>query len=143
MKKCSRAIIKINDDYVFVKRIKVKDNNKIEYYTTVGGHLDNDEETFENALKREVYEELGTKCIYNEFVLELYNKDLDKLERFYNVKLEDNNFTHGSGPEFTETNFEKYGSYEIIRINKNKIINYNILPLEIKELLIGKGKNDV
>ena len=142
MKKCARAIIKIEEEFVFIKRIKIKENKRIEYYTTVGGHLDNDEETYLDALKREIYEETGSKCIESEFIIELYSEDLDKLERFYNVKLDNNKFTQGNGPEFTNINFEKYGSYEIVRINKDELQNYNILPIEIKNLLIKNNKND-
>ena len=142
MKKCARAIILIEDEYVFIKRNKIRDGKKIEYYATVGGHLDTNEETYEEALKREVFEELGVNCIEYDFTFELNNIDLDKIERFYNVKLDDNNFTHGDGPEFTNINFEKYGSYEVVKINKDDINKYNILPIEIKKMLIENNEKD-
>ena len=143
MNKCARAIILIDNEYVFIKRVKIKNGKRVEYYATVGGHIDNDEESYEEALKREVFEELGVNCLNYEFNLELFNTDLNKLERFYNVKLDNNNFTHGNGPEFTNINFEKYGSYEVVSINRRELYKYNILPIEIKNLLIENTKNDV
>ncbi len=131
MKKCARAIILIDNEYIFIER---KKKDKETYYATVGGHLD-EGETFEEALYREVYEELGVKCISHKLLFELESIEISKIERFYSVKLESNKFSHGNGPEFTDVDFNKYGSYEIVRINKNNIDNYNIVPLKVKEYL--------
>lgn len=135
MNKCARAIICIDNEYVFIKRIREKNGQLIEYYATVGGHIDNDE-TYEEALYREVYEELGVTVKSFEFVIELNCIEMNKVERFYKVELNNNNFTKGNGPEFTNINFERYGSYEVVRIKKDEICNYNILPYKIKEYIM-------
>lgn len=136
MRKCARAIICIEDEYVFIKRVRNVDGKIFEYYVTVGGHLDGNE-SHEEALYREVFEEIGVNVKSYEFLKEIECEDMNKIEKFYLVELENNDFTHGNGPEFSNVNFEKYGSYEIVKIPKNKISNYNILPDYIKNSILN------
>lgn len=143
MKQTARAIIKENNEYVFIRREKfLNGKSKKVYYTTVGGHVE-DNETFEETCIREIYEELGLTVEIESLLLELYNSDLDKYEKFYNVKIIEGVLGTGTGPEFTNIDVEKYGKYEIVKINKNDICNYNILPIEIKNILINEKNVEI
>jgi len=140
MKNTARAIIKINDNYVFMKREK-KINNEIKiFYATVGGHLEKNE-SFEDACIREVYEELGINVEIDSLFYEEENTDLNKYEKFYNVKYISGELGTGKGEEFTNIDIDKYGKYEVGFINKNELSNYNILPTTVKDKLIKETNN--
>lgn len=125
---------------VTIKRQKFKNGKMIkEYYTLPGGHVENDE-SFEEAVKREVLEELNAHITINEKLLSLYNEDLNRDEEFFICNLINENevIEKGNGPEWTNPDIEKYGSYEIVYIKVKGINDYNILPPQIKELLIKR-----
>lgn len=140
MKNTARAIVKINDDYIFIRREKKVNNELRIFYATVGGHLDNDE-TFEEACIREVYEELGINVEIDRIFYEEYSEELDKFEKFYIVNYVSGELGTGKGEEFTNIDVEKYGKYEVVSINENELNNYNILPTTIKEKLIEEINN--
>lgn len=142
--KTARAIIETiynnKKSIVTIKRQKFKDGNIIkEYYTLPGGHIE-DNETFEEAVKREVLEELNVNIAVKEKLVALYNEDLNRDEEFFICELSNKTdvIDKGNGPEWTNIDIEKYGTYEIVYINVNNIKSYNLLPLEVKELLIKK-----
>ncbi|MDD2375846.1 MAG: NUDIX domain-containing protein [Clostridia bacterium] len=140
MKNTARAIIKINDNYIFMKREK-KVNNEIKtFYATVGGHLE-DYESFEDACIREVYEELGIIVEIDSLFHEEENIDLDKYEKFYIVNYISGDIGTGNGEEFINIDIDKYGKYEVSFINKNELSNYNILPTKVKDKLIEEINN--
>jgi len=140
MENTARAIIKMNDNYIFMRREK-KINDKIKiFYATVGGHLEQNE-SFEDACIREVYEELGIIVEIDSLFYELDNTDLDKYEKFYIVNYISGDIGTGNGEEFTNIDIEKYGKYEVSFINKNKLSDYNILPTQVKEKLIKEINN--
>jgi len=138
MKNTARAIIKMNDNYIFMRREKkINDHIKI-FYATVGGHLEK-YESFEDACIREVYEELGIIVEIDSLFYELDNTDLDKYEKFYIVNYISGDIGTGNGEEFTNIDVEKYGKYEVSYINKNELSDYNILPTQVKEKLINEN----
>lgn len=140
MKNTARAIIRIENDYIFIKREKkVNDQLKI-FYATVGGHLD-DGENFEEACIREVYEELGIHVEIDRVFYEEFNYELDKYEKFYIVNYVGGELGTGKGEEFTNIDIDKYGKYEIARININELSKYNILPTTVKEKLINENND--
>ena len=140
MKNTARAIIKFGNDYIFIKREKKVNKELKVFYATVGGHLDEGED-FEEACIREVYEELGIHVQIDRIFHEEYVYELDKYEKFYIVKYIDGELGTGKGEEFTNIDIDKYGKYEIARLNKNELVEYNILPSIIKDKLI-KEIND-
>lgn len=135
MKDTSRAIIRIDNDYIFIRREKKINNVFKVFYTTVGGHVENGE-SFEETCKREVYEELGINVEIEYMFHEDWFEEIDKHEKFYVVKYIDGQLGTGQGEEFINTDIDKYGTYKIVRINKNELANYNILPIGIKEKII-------
>ena len=140
MKNTARAIIRVNDNYIFMKREK-KVNNEIKiFYATIGGHLESDE-SFEDACIREVYEELGIIVEIDSLFYEQDNIDLNKYEKFYIVNYISGEIGTGKGEELVNIDVDKYGIYEVSYINKNELFKYNILPIEIKDKLIEEINN--
>lgn len=135
--KTARGIILVDDKIISIKRTKYK-NGKVDsiYYTFPGGHLENNE-TFEETLVREVDEELGiTINIENEYV-HIFNEELNREEKFFLCKYVDGEIGTGNGPEFTNIDYEKYGKYDIVLLDKKSLKDYNLLPLEIRDKLIN------
>ena len=102
-----------------------------------GGHLD-EGETWEEAGIREAKEELDVDIKLEELFVEEYNEDLDKEERFYFASVEKGKIKKGSGEEYKNMDIDsKYGLYEIVKINRNEMSAYNILPITVKDKLIA------
>lgn len=136
----ARGIIIINNKIVSIKRTKYKNGNvdKV-YYTFPGGHLENNE-TYEETLIREIYEELGiTVSIENEYMY-FFNEDLNRDEKFFICKYISGDIGTGNGPEFTNIDYEKYGRFDIILLDKDNLESYNLLPIEITDKLINDIK---
>lgn len=140
MEQTARAVLKIDDQYVFIKRINKPKAEYSEYFAFVGGHLEKSE-TFEEACIREVYEELGINVKIQELFYEEYNNELNRNEKFYIVEYISGKLGTGKGEEFTNFNPEKYGIYEVAKIDSDKLRDYNILPKDVKEKLIEHEDN--
>ena len=134
MEKTARAILKYNDKYILMRRKKYINGKIIEYYTTIGGHLD-DGESYEEACIREIYEELGVVAKITKLLCEYENKDLNRYEKFYWAEIESGVLGTGKGEEFCNVDFEKYGSFEIAYLDKEKIDSINLLPEFLKKYL--------
>lgn len=143
--KTARAILYINEStpnnlkgfkegYLFIKRVKKVNGERKEYYSFPGGHVDPGE-TFEQAVLRELEEELNIKCKIKKLVLKLENTEIKRSEEFYEVEYVSGILKEGEGEEFTDPDVEKYGSFEIVIIPKSEVSKYNILPVEVKEKL--------
>lgn len=140
--KTGRAIIMDkNNDIIFVKRTKYNEDmsiNKV-YYTFPGGHLEG-EETFEEATIREVYEELGVEVFIDKEFIHLFNEELNRDEIFYTAHILSGKLGTGNGPEFQNVDYTKYGKYEIVKINKKNLNEYNVLPIEVKNKILENYK---
>jgi len=137
MEKAARAVIIDGKNIITIKRTKYDEEGKIKdiYYTIPGGHLENNE-TFEEAVIREVEEEISIKIdIIKEFA-HIYNEDINKEEIFYYAKIKSGKVSCGNGPEFSNPNLKKYGKYEIKHVAIKDLSNYKILPECIKEIII-------
>ena len=144
--KTARGIIEIIHQnkkcIVSIKRTKFKDKNVIkEYYTLPGGHVE-DKERFEEALIREVKEEIDIDIKIEKLFAHIYNKDLDRDEKFFICNYKNGKIKKGNGPEWENTDYEKYGKYEIVYLEVEKLKEYNLLPLEVKEMLIKRYTNE-
>jgi 8-oxo-dGTP pyrophosphatase MutT (NUDIX family) len=139
--KTGRAIIEIEKNskkcIISIKRTKIRDGKEYIYYTLPGGHVEN-EESFEETTIREVNEELGIDIRIDEEFAHVFNKDLNKDEKFFICTYLKGTIGTGTGPEFTNYNLELYGKYDIEYIEVIKISEYNLLPIYIKNMLIEK-----
>lgn len=121
-RKSARAIIMKDDEFILIHRIKEKEGKRIEYYVFPGGGLEMGE-TYEDAVKRETFEELGIivnpqKRLYR---LEEGNRD----EMFILCKYLEGKIGTGKGPEFTSPEYSDRGQYlpETVSLDKFKEIN--------------------
>ena len=135
--KTSRAVIlnSKKDAVISIKRTKYKDGKEMNiYYTFPGGHVE-ENETYEETLKREIFEELSVEIEILRQLKLLFNDELKREEKFFLCEIKDGEVKEGNGPEFTNIDYEKYGKYEIVEIKIKDIDKYNLLPFEIKEIV--------
>ena len=143
IKKTARAVILMDDKVVLIRRKRYKNGELIkDYYVIPGGHLD-ENETFEEAVIREVKEELGIDVKINSELLHEYNNDLNIDEKFFECEYLSGKIGTGIGEEWINPNIEKYGSYEIIKTSINEINNLNLLPVNIKKVILEKYKDNI
>ena len=137
MRKATRLIIEENDNIIFIKRTKKVSGSPKVVYVLPGGMLDEGED-YETAGIREAKEELDVDIKIDSLLMEEYNEDLDKLERFYFADIISGKIKLGNGEEFKNMDINsKHGLYEIVRISKKEISAYDILPISIKDKLVA------
>lgn len=136
MKRSTRLIIEHGYHLIFIKRTKIIDGKKKEFYTLPGGNVD-ENETWEEAGIREAREELNVEVELESLLTEEVNEAVDKVERFYFAKIISGTISPGKGEEFSNPDEEKYGKYEIAKIKKSELGAYNILPESVKDMLVA------
>lgn len=121
-RKSARAIIIKDNELILIHRIKENEGKKIEYYVFPGGGLEK-EETYEEAVKREVFEELGITVNPKKRLYRLEEENRD--EMFILCQYLEGQIGTGKGPEFTLFEYSDRGQYipETISIDKLKKIN--------------------
>ena len=134
-----RGIVNYNDKIVLIHRIKTKDDGNVrDYYVTPGGKIE-ENESHEEALRREIKEELGIEIEIKDLCLELDDRDYnDSFQYFYNCNYKAGELGTGDGPEFTDKENYK-GVFEIVLVDKKEISNLNLVPEKIKEILVNNG----
>lgn len=137
MKKRIRAsaIIFVDDKLITVYREKIVDGILKKYYVIPGGGVE-ENETIEEATKREVLEEIGIEIELSDNYFYLNKEESE--EYFYIAKYKSGTIGTGTGPEFTDRDVEKYGTYEIKLVPKDEIENINLLPEEVKVYILQK-----
>jgi len=130
--RCS-AIVPYNDGIIVIQRIKGKGREKREYYTIPGGAKE-EGETIKEATIREVKEELGIDIELTNIVY-MFDAN-DQTQYFYVARYVDGEIGTGQGEEMTNIDYEKYGEYNPMVIKKEDIKNINLLPLQIKEIIL-------
>ncbi|MCX8074436.1 MAG: NUDIX domain-containing protein [Clostridia bacterium] len=135
MNSSARAIIEIDNKYIFIKRENKPNCEYKLFYTVPGGQLE-EGETFEEACVREMYEELGINIKINGLFYEEYNEDVKKIEKYFLAEYISGNIGSGTGVEFSNPDEKTYGSYKIELVEKSKIGELNILPKSIKNKLM-------
>lgn len=141
MENTARAILKINDNYIFIKRENKPNCEYDVFYSFAGGHLEKGE-SYEDACIREIKEELGIDIKVKKLYFEIQNIKLNKHEKFFIVEYISGKLGTGKGEEFVSRDQKKYGSYEIVKVNENELKSVNILPTELKLKLINDINNN-
>ena len=134
-----RGIVNYNDKIVLIHRIKTKDDGTVrDYYVTPGGKIE-ENESHEEALSREIKEELGIEIEIKDLCLELDDRDYNhSFQYFYNCNYKAGELGTGDGPEFTDKENYK-GVFEIVLVDKKEISKLNLVPEKIKEILVNNG----
>ena len=120
----SRGIIFYNGNLVTIHRIKEKDGKREEYYVFPGGGVQ-ENETIEEAVIREIKEEVGIEVNVLKRVSKLDTEN--KIEHFFLCQYLSGDIGTGTGPEFTSEDYKDRGEYmpELVDIDK---VGYKLLP---------------
>lgn len=102
------------------------------YWTTPGGALEPTDASPEDALLRELREELGAEAVIGGII---HERPLDSIrsEIFYAADLVSMDAALRDGPEFSDP---ARGSYDIERIHPHDLVGFDLLPAELKALLL-------
>jgi len=127
-----RAVIIKDNKVLTIKRTKPNET----YWVIPGGGVE-DKETNEEALVREIKEELGIDIKIDKLILELSSKKpetLNQKEHFYLCHIIGGEIGTGKGPEYKEDS--KYiGTHDIEWLNIKDLPSFDLRPEDIKELL--------
>lgn len=136
-----RGIIKNDDGIILIHRIKKNSDVEIrDYYVVPGGKMELNESE-EETVKREIFEELGIYVRVGTRLLEIYNDFDDSMQIFYECEYVNGILGTGTGPEFTNHD-EYYGGYIIEIIKYENLEKINLVPEEIKAYLLENRKDD-
>ena len=136
-----RGIIKNDDGIILIHRIKKNSDVEIrDYYVVPGGKMELNESEQE-TVKREIFEELGIYVRVGTRLLEIYNDFDDSMQIFYECEYVNGILGTGTGPEFTNHD-EYYGEYIIEIIKYENLEKINLVPEEIKAYLLKNRKDD-
>lgn len=138
MHKSVRGIIKYKDGIILIHRVKKQDNGNIrDYYVVPGGKMEKEESENQTVI-REVYEELGIDIQPIKKLLEVNSEYDDSIQIFYLCDFISGVLGTGDGPEFH--NIDEYkGKFEIEIVGQDKIKNVNLVPEEIKDFIVKGG----
>ena len=131
------AIINYDNGIILIKRIKGYGQNKEIYYTIPGGGQEKGE-TIEETTKREIKEELGIDIVLTDKYYEIESQG--RKQFFYVAEYKSGLLGTGTGREMTKKDYDKYGEYIIEIVPVCKIKDINLLPNEIKEIIVSIEK---
>jgi 8-oxo-dGTP pyrophosphatase MutT (NUDIX family) len=132
-----RAVIIENKKLLAIKRTKPD----LVYWVIPGGGVETGE-TKEDALMRECQEELGVKIKIRNSILEVESGKLETIgqkEFFYLCEITDGVLGSGDGPEY-KNNSTYVGRYDLEWIEINNLLNIDLKPSAIKNLIFDKYK---
>lgn len=146
IRRSSRAIVlnKNNEIFLFQYHFDYLADNKT-IWITPGGGLE-DGESFEDALKRELFEELG--ILWERDCLEIYHRNplyalnsgevVQSVEKFFLVRMEEEQFTYVSWSESEKERIlsGRWWSVEEIRQSEEKFFTEDIIEI-LTEVSIG------
>ena len=120
----SRAIIIVdNNKLITIKRTKYDKDEPYSYYTIPGGHVE----------LGETFEELGIEIKVGKEFESICNLAMERFEKFFICEYVSGKLGTGTGEEWQNPDIKKYGKYEIELIDIDKILDYNLFPVCVKE----------
>jgi len=135
MKRVSaRAIILMNDkEVVLIHRVK----NGYEYWVTPGGGVE-EGESFEEAVVRELKEEVGIDVRVDKLVLDITkNVDgIDSEQKFYLCTYVGGEIGSGTGDEVKKSH--ETNMHEAVLVDLVEAKTLNIVPEEVKQLIVSR-----
>lgn len=124
-----RGIIPYQGGILVIKREREINNNKVEYYVFPGGGVENGE-SLEEAMKRELQEELGIKVsVKNQLYTDIYKEETNI---YFMCEYESGEIGTGNGPEFNSEEYKDRGKYIPTVLYKDDLLKLNLVPESIK-----------
>lgn len=132
-----RGIVEEETGIVLIHRVKEREDGTIrDYYVVPGGKEEKGENNLQ-TLERELKEELGIGITVKEKLIEYHSDYDDTIQIFYFCTRKDGKIGTGEGPEMTDKEHYK-GLFEPTIIDYGKVKDINLVPEEIKSLLIKR-----
>lgn len=132
MKQRVRAVLVTpNNTTLLIKRIRP---GVAPYWVIVGGGVEESDATLEEALLREVREEIAGDAEIVRLLHETENAKGEK-ESFYLARVDTWDFENRTGPEFARTDRGEYILQEV-PLTTEAITDLNLLPREISTVLL-------
>ena len=129
-----RGIVKIDDNYLLIHRKKLQEDGTIrEYYVIPGGKQEN-LETDEETLKREMKEEVGINIKVEDKLFSLESTYDDSVQIFYSCNYVSGEVGTGDGEE----KYREYKEGELFKVElipSSQIASINLVPKEIKDVI--------
>ncbi|MEU9890998.1 NUDIX hydrolase [Sphaerisporangium sp. NPDC051011] len=135
IKRNARAILLDGNELILIKRSKP---GRDPYWVTVGGGVENQDDSIEAALNREVFEELGGKMDRAELV-HLITDELEGgigVQHIFAARLTSMDLSARTGTEFSKP---ERGGYEIVRIpfTAEAVGELDLMPPELADFVAG------
>ena len=137
------GIIPMGDGFALMHRKDViKNPDRQEYYVLPGGGREW-EETFEEALKREIKEEFGIEVKIIKKMYEEYSEKFNQTTIYYLCEYLSGEFGTGTGPEFSnDPKYVESGKYIPEIVKREDIEKIPLMPPEIKVKFVEDIKNN-
>lgn len=137
-----RAIIIEDEKVLLMHRIV----NGQEYWVFPGGGIEEFDVTLEEGLKRECKEELGIEVEVKDIFISKPSSapnSIGQMEYFYNCKIIEGEVGTGTGPEFSNRDVDKYGTYEVVWIPISLLKDKNVYPFEVRDKIIKHFNSEI
>lgn len=133
LRRNARAILLDGGELVLIKRTRPGQDP---YWVTVGGGVEPEDATVEDALRREVFEELGGTVgdVQQVYVLTELKEGGISVHHFFLASLADMDLTARTGSEFKQA---ERGGYEVVRVpfTAEGVGAVQLMPSELADYL--------
>jgi mutator protein MutT len=108
------------------------------YYVFPGGQIEEGESP-EQAVVREIEEELGLNVLVERLVVKVFYRD--KIQYYFIIRTVGGTFGTGRGPEMLGLYPPERGSYRPIWMPLANLLKENVVPRQVAELVVQNGRN--